>query len=130
MKYFIVALCLFACAYAASPEQAAQVLRSDFNQSPEGNFQYAYETDNGIAGQAEGKVKVVGKDEVALEVAGANSYKSPEGQVISVTYVANENGYQPQGDHLPTPPPAEPIPEYIARALQYIAEHPYVEKKL
>lgn len=36
------------------------------------------------------------------------SYYSPEGELISVTYTADENGFQPQGDHLPTPPP---IPE-------------------
>lgn len=30
-------------------------------------------------------------------------------------------GFQPQGDHLPVPPP---IPEAIQRALKYLAEHP------
>ena len=124
----IVAVCIFACALAS--EQDAQVLRSDYAQNENGEFQFAYETENGISGQASGKVKLVGKDEAALEVTGSNAYKSPEGDVYSVSYVANEFGYQPQGAHLPTPPAPVPIPDYIARAIEYIAAHPYTEKKL
>ncbi|XP_057365397.1 endocuticle structural glycoprotein SgAbd-2-like [Daphnia carinata] len=30
---------------------------------------------------------------------------SPEGERISLSWVADENGYQPSGDHLPVPPP-------------------------
>lgn len=37
---------------------------------------------------------------------GSYSYVSPEGQTISVQYVADdEGGFQAVGDHLPTPPP-------------------------
>ncbi|KAH8400964.1 hypothetical protein KR009_002187, partial [Drosophila setifemur] len=35
---------------------------------------------------------------------GSYSYMSPEGP-ISITYIADENGFQPVGAHLPTPPP-------------------------
>lgn len=48
-------------------------------------------------------------------------YTSPEGIPIETSYVADENGYQPQGAHLPTPPP---IPEAILRSLEYNAAHP------
>ncbi|KAJ8731544.1 hypothetical protein PYW07_004708 [Mythimna separata] len=129
MKSFIVAACLIACVYAASPEQTAQILRSSSDQTPEGNFQYSFETDNGINAQASGAVKPLGKDEVAIEITGSNSYTGPDGVVYAVNYVANENGFQAQGAHLPTPPPTDPIPEYIQRSLEYIAAHPYTEKK-
>ncbi|KAJ8721931.1 hypothetical protein PYW08_004333 [Mythimna loreyi] len=128
MKFFIVAACIVACVFAANPESEAQVVSSNYQQAPEGSYQFAYETNNGISGQAQAVVKAVGK-EVALEVSGSNSYTDPEGQVISLTYVANENGYQPQGAHLPTPPPPQPIPDYILKAIAYTAAHPYTEKK-
>ncbi|CAB3236681.1 unnamed protein product [Arctia plantaginis] len=128
MKAAIVALCIVACVYANS-DQEAKVLRSDYELAPSGDFQYAYETDNDIQGSAQGKLKPFGKDEVALEVSGSNSYKSLEGTVYEVKYVADENGYRPTGDHLPTPPAPVPIPEYIEKAIAYIAAHPYSEKK-
>lgn len=58
---------------------------------------------------------------------GSFSYTAPEGEQISLQYVADENGFQPSGSHLPTPPP---IPEAIQRALAYLATAPpYVEKE-
>lgn len=39
---------------------------------------------------------------------GSYSYTSPEGQLITVHYIADENGFQVSGDHLPTPPPVSP----------------------
>ncbi|VVC95674.1 larval cuticle protein LCP-14-like [Leptidea sinapis] len=129
MKFFVVSSVVVACVFAASvpSDQASSIVRSDFQSDPDGNYQYSYETDNGISSNAQGKVKVYGKDEVALEVSGSNSYISPEGQKVEFTYIANENGYQPQGALLPTPPPPQPIPDYIVRALEYIKAHPYVE---
>ena len=49
---------------------------------------------------------------------GSWSYNSPEGEKIALTFVADENGFQPQGAHLPVAP--EPSPA-IKRALAIIA---------
>ncbi|CAG7722202.1 unnamed protein product, partial [Allacma fusca] len=35
-------------------------------------------------------------------IQGSYSYIDPEGNTITVTYIADENGFQPTGDHLPT----------------------------
>ncbi|KAJ8977360.1 hypothetical protein NQ317_009557 [Molorchus minor] len=86
---------------------AIPILRLDNSPNAgDGHFSYAYETGDGVSAQEEGN---------ADQAQGSFSYTSPEGQPISVQYVADENGYQPQGDHLPTPPP---IPDEILRSIQ------------
>lgn len=75
----------------------------------------SYETGNGISAQEQGELKNAGSEAEAQSVAGSFSYTSDDGQKITLTYTADENGFQPQGDHLPTPPP---IPPEILKSLE------------
>lgn len=59
------------------------------------------------------------KDHDTQEVQGSYSYTSPEGEQITVQYIANENGFQPVGSHIPTPPP---VPEAILRSIKFNEE--------
>ena len=60
------------------------------------------------------------QSDTTLEKTGSFSYTSPEGQSISLNYVANENGFRASGAHLPVAPlPVEKTPE----VLQAEAEH-------
>ncbi|CAG7828511.1 unnamed protein product [Allacma fusca] len=43
-------------------------------------------------------------DEHMITKKGSYSYLSPEGQTISMEYVADETGFHPKGDHLPVAP--------------------------
>lgn len=82
----------------------------------------SFETGNGIQAQEEGQLKNAGNEETeALEVQGSYQYTADDGTPIAVSYIANENGFQPQGEHLPTPPP---IPAAIQKSLDFLAANP------
>ncbi|EDW94049.1 pupal cuticle protein Edg-78E [Drosophila yakuba] len=121
-RYMLVASAILACAYAAATynqDGSAYITKLDADIQPEGNYNYQYETSNGIAAQEAG----IGGNHAS----GGYSYYSPEGQLVQISYVADANGYQPQGALLPTPPP---IPVAILKSLEYIRTHPqYVEKE-
>ncbi|XP_013186266.2 larval cuticle protein 4 [Amyelois transitella] len=104
---------------SVSSDVDSPILRSDINVNADG-FAYAYETGNGIAASASGSLKTVDKVD-ALTVQGSYHYVAPDGTPVQVDYTADENGYQPNSDLLPVPPP---IPEAIVRSLAYIAAHP------
>ena len=125
MKSFIALLALVAAVAAdvshiIGPDATAQVLKQNADVLPD-KYQYEYETSNGIAAQESGVLENVGREDEGIAAQGAFRYTAPNGQQIIVTYTADgKNGFVPQGDHLPTPPAPEPIPEYIQRAIAYI----------
>uniref|UniRef100_A0A1S4N1V2 Uncharacterized protein n=1 Tax=Pediculus humanus subsp. corporis TaxID=121224 RepID=A0A1S4N1V2_PEDHC len=129
MLQTIFCLCLAVAISHAAPQGQYQqytspipILRHDSVVNPDGSYQYAYETANGIVGEEQGYLKNAGNPEAEAQVAqGRFSYTGDDGVPISLTYVADENGFQPQGAHLPTPPP---IPPAIQRALEFLASQP------
>ncbi|CAH2237037.1 larval cuticle protein LCP-17-like [Pararge aegeria] len=119
----IIILSLVAVALAAPPssQEPIQILSQESDINPDGSFKYTYETSNGISSSANGELRNIGAEEPALQIQGQFKYPSEDGQEISLTYIANENGYVPQGSILPTP---HPIPADIQRALDYLATAP------
>ncbi|XP_011185960.2 larval cuticle protein 65Ag1 [Zeugodacus cucurbitae] len=99
MKFIIVFVALFAVAMANS-DQDAQIVRSESNVEPL-SYQYAQETSNGIKSEESGSVKNLGTEQEAISVQGSYSYIGDDGQVYQVNYIADENGFQPQGAHIP-----------------------------
>lgn len=83
---------------------------------------FSYEAENGISAREQGRLKA----QDLMEAQGDFKYTAPDGSPIAIQYVANELGFQPQGAHLPTPPP---IPEAILRSLEYNAAHPEEEQE-
>ncbi|XP_050301291.1 pupal cuticle protein 20-like [Anthonomus grandis grandis] len=86
------------------------ILKLAADNNGDGTYRYQYETGNSISAEEQGEARGQG-----TKAHGSYSYTSPEGEVVSISYTADENGYNPQGSHIPTPPP---IPEAILKSLQ------------
>ncbi|XP_071862756.1 cuticular protein 21 [Bombus fervidus] len=89
--------------------------------NPDGSYAFKYETGNGIKVEEHGQLKQINDTNSAIVVQGSYGYSDDEEVPVVLSYVADENGFQPQGEHLPTP---HPIPAAILKALEYIAAHP------
>ncbi|XP_063587528.1 cuticle protein CP14.6-like [Penaeus indicus] len=123
MKFVILA-CVAAVAFAApqydSSEEFVPILKDDRIHEDDGTFNFDFEAANGIrvsqAGSPDG-------DEDAVVKAGEYSYTAPDGTPIVVKYVADENGFQPQGAHLPVAPEfPHPIPQFVLDQIAKAAE--------
>ncbi|XP_035459282.1 endocuticle structural glycoprotein ABD-4 [Spodoptera frugiperda] len=105
-------------------EKVIAIVSQEFDQQPDGSYRYSYETENGIKAEEAGTLKkATGPDAADVIVAqGGFSYTAPDGTVINLNYIADDdNGFKPEGAHLPTPPP---IPPAIQKALDYLATLP------
>lgn len=78
----------------------------------DGTYQYGYETSNGIFVHETG----IG----GIGSRGSASWFSPEGQPFQLQWTADERGYNPVGNHLPTPPPT---PDYVLNTLELIRKN-------
>ncbi|BFF99389.1 larval cuticle protein 65Ag1-like [Drosophila madeirensis] len=107
MKFIIVFVALFALAVAAPPSKSeeAVVLRLESDVGPE-SFKYGWETSDGQSADAEGQLKNIGSEDEAISVKGSYRFVGDDGVTYEVTYIADENGFQPQGAHLPVAPEA------------------------
>ncbi|KAF0286879.1 Pupal cuticle protein [Amphibalanus amphitrite] len=142
MKTF-VAVCLLACA-AAFPQELASIegsgeppveiaarsssnidssifsddiLRSEFEMADDGQFQYGFETRDGIVVDAAGENRQIGEG-VGAVMRGSYSYTSPEGIDVTINWEADENGFRASGDQVPA------VPEYVTRLLKTLPAEP------
>ncbi|XP_026324831.1 pupal cuticle protein 20-like [Hyposmocoma kahamanoa] len=90
----------------------------------DGSYRYSFETGNGISAHESGSPRAPGPEGPAVTAEGGFSYNAPDGQRISLTYTADENGFHPVGAHLPTPPP---IPAEILRSIEFNRQNPNSE---
>ncbi|XP_055320732.1 larval cuticle protein 65Ag1-like [Sitodiplosis mosellana] len=116
--FALIAVATAALLPAASSDSQATVLRSNAVVNPD-SYSYAYETSNGIAAKEQGQLKQIGS-ESGIAAQGSYQYTAPDGTPVQIQYVADENGFQPQGAAIPTPPP---LPAAIIRALEYLARN-------
>ncbi|XP_042893827.1 cuticle protein AMP1A-like [Penaeus japonicus] len=96
------------------------ILRDDRVHEDDGRYNLDVETANGISLSQSGSPD--GPDG-AIVKAGQYSYTAPDGTLVSVKFVANENGFQPQSDLLPVAPEfPHPIPQFVLDQIAFAAE--------
>ena len=61
-----------------------------------------------------GKLKQIDAENAGMTSRGSFSYTAPDGTVITPSWVADENGFQPSGAHLPVAPP---MPDHVVKLL-------------
>lgn len=83
-----------------SAEARANILRYSNENNGDGNYHFEYETENKISQQEVGQVKDVAPEGGVTVVQGTYSYVGDDGQTYTVNYVADENGFQPTGNHI------------------------------
>ncbi|XP_053685462.1 flexible cuticle protein 12-like [Sabethes cyaneus] len=103
MKTVIVFAVVVALALAAplDDSKTAQILKYENDNIGVDGYKYAFETSDGQSRQEQAELKKLGDDVEALVVRGTFSFTAADGQVYTVNYVADENGFQPEGAHLP-----------------------------
>ncbi|XP_037923220.1 endocuticle structural glycoprotein SgAbd-4 [Hermetia illucens] len=120
-KCAVFCVIFFAAAFArpqSNDPTPIPIVAQYSNNAPDGSFNTTYETGNGIKVQNSGYIKRIhvpahedesGKlveeheEDIIVQV-GSFSYTDTDGNVISLSYIADENGFQPTGDHLPKAP--------------------------
>nr|CAH7754163.1 unnamed protein product [Callosobruchus chinensis] len=89
---------------ANEKSRAAQILHYANDNIGVDTYSYAIDQSDGITKNEDGQVINPGSENESIAVRGQYSYVGPDGTVYTVTYIADENGFQPQGAHIPQAP--------------------------
>ncbi|XP_014204519.1 flexible cuticle protein 12 [Copidosoma floridanum] len=112
MKTIAVFAALVAVAMAA-PQFAQQQQRVQpdvylLKETPSNNigidgYTFGFEQSDGQKREESAQVEFRGPkpEDAIIRVRGSFSYVAPDGNTYTVSYIADENGFQPQGAHLP-----------------------------
>ncbi|KAG8227907.1 hypothetical protein J437_LFUL011835 [Ladona fulva] len=79
----------------------AETLPVTHIRSDSGAFSVSFADSEGSTFQEEGSIKNLPNSGIVLVKKGSFSYTGPDGVPVKLSYVADENGFQPVGDHLP-----------------------------
>ncbi|XP_047470212.1 endocuticle structural glycoprotein SgAbd-2-like [Penaeus chinensis] len=102
-----------------APVEVVPIVKDERVHNEDGSYTVDVETGNGIELAEAGTLSSNG---TAIKT-GQYSYTAPDGSVIEVKFVADENGFQVESDALPVAPefPHE-IPEFVLRQIEFAAE--------
>merc|ERR1712071_440159 len=97
-----------------SPGQPSHpiVKQSQNHDTEKQEYSFSFEAENGISVSESGVQKQIGEESGTVSQ-GRFSYPE-DSKTYTITWVADENGFQATGDHLPTPPPT---PAHVVKLL-------------
>ncbi|KAF4522432.1 hypothetical protein B566_EDAN012332 [Ephemera danica] len=102
---FVMLVCaLAAVAYAQTARRPAETVYRKESLVPSGAYTSSFKTSNGIVSEERGHVVQNDEGEDVIIKDGSYSYTSPEGVPVSISYVADENGFRAEGDSIPKIP--------------------------
>ncbi|CAO1320146.1 unnamed protein product [Diamesa tonsa] len=101
MKLLIVLAFCIAAALAVPSE--VEILKNVYENIGAG-YKFGFEQSDGQAREEFAELKNVGTETEAISVKGSFSFIGDDGQTYTVTYIADENGFQPSAAHLPVAP--------------------------
>ncbi|XP_047020582.1 cuticle protein 19-like [Helicoverpa zea] len=94
-RFVVLALVTAACA-APQNQQDVQIVRYDVNNAGLDSYSFAWELSDGSKHEEQGQLKNQGTENEAIAVQGQYVWVGPDGVTYTVTYLADENGFQPQ----------------------------------
>ncbi|XP_013110243.2 endocuticle structural protein SgAbd-6-like [Stomoxys calcitrans] len=92
---------LLACAWAAPQGKDVEVLEQSYENTGSDGYKFSYSLTDGTSRTEQGTVVNPGAENESLSVKGTITWVAPDGQTYTVNFVADENGFQPEGAHLP-----------------------------
>ncbi|RXG74074.1 Cuticle protein AMP1A, partial [Armadillidium vulgare] len=113
--------CLLALAAARPDEEIIEILRDDRVHPEDGKYSFDFETENGIVRSESGsRLEDVENEPVGQQ--GSVSFTFPNGEEFDLTFVADENGFQPESKWLPVAPEfPHPIPQFVLDQIEKAA---------
>ncbi|XP_057666728.1 larval cuticle protein 1-like [Diorhabda carinulata] len=137
MYTVLVSVSVLVCLCAARPQEAPtvaatapnngkepiQIVSQTDENNPDGSFNFSFEAANGIKFEEKGYLKdgANASDKIQV-IEGSVSYTDNEGNPVTLKFIADENGFQPQGDHIPKAPESQSPAE--AKALPSAGTQP------
>ncbi|XP_004524507.1 endocuticle structural protein SgAbd-6 [Ceratitis capitata] len=102
MKLMLVLsfLCLLVCSLAA-PQAPVEILEQEVDNIGINGYKFSYKLSDGTTRTEEAVLNNAGTENESLSVRGSVSWVAPDGQTYTINFVADENGFQPEGAHIP-----------------------------
>lgn len=104
MKLIIVFLATVLAVTLAAPvddPKDAQIVSYESENIGIDGYKFSYETSDGVKRSEEGTIKNAGTENETLVITGTISWVGPDGVTYTIEFIADENGFQPKGEHLP-----------------------------